>query len=622
VGKTLPLSHAEAAVILAAMYLKCHRRLKDGKEHRYWSIVESHRLANGGTAKRQVLYLGEINDSQREAWCRMIEAFEDGEDQPRQIALFPQDRRPEKLPPDTQLVQVDLSRLEIHRPRQWGACWLILIIWQWLKLDAFWRPRLPLTRKGTDYYPLLLVHVCNRLVDPGSEWFIHRHWYRQTALSDLLDLDAATLPKNPLYHCLDQLLKHKQALFSHLCERWKTLFDARCEVLLYDLTSTYFECDPPAAESGSKKKFGYSRDKRSDCVQVVIALVVTPEGFPLAYEVLPGNTQDKQTLKDFLVRIEDQYGRAERVWVMDRGIPTEDVLREMRESDPPVRYVVGAPKGRLTRYEESFLSKPWNAVRENINVKVLKDEEDGELFVLVRSDKRVGKERSMRRRRLKKLWKRLEQLKGMKQSRDQLLMRLGAARNEAGRAYGLIAIHTPREGEPVDETSFRYTLDREKLREARRREGSYLIRTNLPPDGQEGEPEGRAIWSYYMQLVEIEEAFKNLKGDLGIRPIYHRLDERIEAHIFVCFLAYCVQVSLREKLKSLAGGLTPRAVIEKFATMQMVDVHLPVSDGRRLKMARYTQPDRDLKLLMARMGLELPPQPPPRITSAGELASN
>lgn len=608
------------------MYLKCHRRRKDGKEHRYWSIVESHRLANGQSAKRQVLYLGEINDSQREAWCRMIEAFEEGNERPRQIALFPQDRRPEKLPPGTQLVQVDLKGLEIHRPRQWGACWLILIVWKWLELDAFWRPRLPLTRKKTDYYPLLLVNLCNRLIAPGSEWYILRHWYGQTALDHLLGLESV-LPKNHLYRCLDQLLEHKQALFTHLRQRWETLFSARCEVLLYDLTSTYFECDAAGVESGSKKKFGYSRDKRSDCVQLVIGLVITPEGFPLAYEVLPGNTQDKQTLKDFLVRIEEQYGRAQRVWVMDRGIPTEEVLEEMRGSDPPVHYVVGTPKGRLTHYEASFLSQPWEAVRENVNVKVFREENDGELYVLVRSEQRVSKERSMRRRRLKKLWKRLGELRGMKQSRDQLLMRLGAARNEAGRAYALVCIRTPGEGEPVEEKSFTYGLEREKLREARRREGSYLIRTNLPAEAQGGEAqggemEGARVWKYYMQLVAIEETFKNLKSDLRIRPVHHQLEERIEAHIFVCFLAYCVQVALREKLKSLAGGLSPRAVIEKFATMQMVEVHLPVSDGRRLQMERYTQPGRDLELLMTHMGLQLPPQPPPRISATGQLARN
>jgi transposase len=338
--------------------------------------------------------------------------------------------------------------------------------------------------------------------------------------------------------------------------------------------------------------------------------------------VLPGNTQDKQTLKDFLVRIEKQYGRAQRVWVMDRGIPTEEVLKEMRGSDPPVHYVVGSPKGKLTQYEASFLDQPWEAVRENVNVKVFREEKEGELYVLVRSEQRVSKERSMRRRRLKKLWKRLGELRGMKQSRDQLLMRLGAARSEAGRAYALVWIRTPGEGEPVEEKTFSYGLEREKLREARRREGSYLIRTNLPAEAQGGEPEGARVWKYYMQLVEIEEAFKNLKSDLKIRPVHHQLEQRIEGHIFVCFLAYCVQVALREKLKSLAGGLTPRAVIEKFAEMQLVEVHLPVSDGRRLQMERYTQPGRDLEVLMTRMGVHLPPQAPPRINATGQVVRN
>jgi len=403
---------------------------------------------------------------------------------------------------------------------------------------------------------------------------------------------------------LDKLLGHKQALFSFLRERWQALFDVRFEVLLYDLTSTYFECDVP--ETG-KRKFGYSRDKRSDCVQVVIALIVTPEGFPLAYEVMPGNTSDKTTLADFIRKIEAQYGKAQRTWVMDRGIPTEETLAQMRAAEPPVDYLVGTPKGRLSRLEKEFLKLPWEAVREAVDVKLL--EQEGELYVLARSTGRVDKERSMRKRRLKKLLKRLQELQGQTLTRDQLLLKLGAAKKEAGRAYGLVDIRLPDKDQAVMPETFNFALNRRKLRIARRREGSYLLRSNLKGDNP------ALLWQYYIQLTEVEQAFKELKGDLSIRPIYHQTDDRIEAHIFVAFMAYCLQVTLKHRLRALAPGLTPRAVLEKMATLQMVDVHLPTTDGRCLILSRYTQPEKDQQLLLSQLKLELPPQPPPKITA-------
>jgi len=254
-------------------------------------------------------------------------------------------------------------------------------------------------------------------------------------MADLLGEDFGLVQSDKLYRCLDKLLGHKQGLFSYLRERWQALFDVRFDVLLYDLTSTYFECDPPV---GGKRKFGYSRDKRPDCVQVVIALIVTPQGFPLAYEVMPGNTSDKTTLGDFLKRIEDQYGRAQRTWVMDRGIPTEETLEEMREAEQPVHYLVGTPKGQLSKLEKAFLKQSWEKVHDAVEVKLLK--KDGEVYVLAKSAGRVDKERSMRRRRLKRLWKRLQELQQQKLSRDQLLIKLGAAKKEAGRAYYLVGL--------------------------------------------------------------------------------------------------------------------------------------------------------------------------------------
>lgn len=403
------------------MFLRCNRRRKDGKEHRYWSIVENRRCAGGQVVQRPVLYLGEINDSQRESWCRTIEAFDPQHDRTLPLALFPADRpMPEHATGFG--VQVHLDRMELHRPRQWGACWLACHLYEQLGLDRFWARRLPDSRQGTCWRDILQTLVCYRLIDPGSEWRLHRLWFEQSAMGDLLGRDYGLVEKNALYRTLDKGLKHKRALFSHLQERWKDLFGVKFDVLLYDLTSTYFESPPPEDEK-DKRRFGYSRDKRKDCVQVVIALIVTPEGFPLAYEVLPGNTADKTTLKGFLQKIEGQYGKAERIWVMDRGIPTEAVLEQMRTSDPPVFYLVGTPKGRLNKLESQRLELDWQAVRPGVDVKLLPQQQ--ELYVLARSHDRVNKERAMRRRQLKALCKRLAKLRGMRLTARQLLLKLG-----------------------------------------------------------------------------------------------------------------------------------------------------------------------------------------------------
>ncbi len=584
------------------MFLRANKRFKDGKEHRYWSIVESRRTPGGRIVQRQVLYLGEINDSQRAAWCRSIAVFREGQDQPEQIAIFPEDRQAPAL--DCDVVQIKLSALQLHRPRQWGACWLACQLWDQLGLDEYWSDKLSPSRKGTRWLNVFKTLVCYQLIDPGSEWRLHRQWYEQSAMGDVLGEDFALVQSDKLYRCLDKLLAHKEGMFSYLRARWQSLFDVDFNVLLYDLTSTYFECEPPL---GGKRKFGYSRDKRADCVQVVIALIVTPEGFPLAYEVMPGNTSDKTTLSEFLTKIKRQYGKAQRTWVMDRGIPTEETLKEMREAEPPVHYLVGTPKGRLTALEKAFLKRPWEQVRERVDVKLLA--KDGEIYVLARSAGRVDKERAMRRRRLKKLWKRLHELQHQKLTRDQLLIKLGAAKKEAGRAYYLVEIQLPGKDQQVTAQTFNFSLHKKKLRLVRRREGRYLLRSNLSAK------DPALLWKYYIQLVEIEQAFKELKNDLSIRPIYHQKETRIEAHIFVAFVAYCLQVTLKQRLRSLAPGLTPRAVLEKFAAIQMVDVHLPTTDGRYLVLPRYTQPNKDQQLLLSQLKLKLPDQPPPKIYS-------
>jgi transposase len=498
--------------------------------------------------------------------------------------------------------------MELHRPRQWGACWLACHLYEQLQLDQFWADRLVDSREGTCWRHILQTLVCYRLIDPGSEWRLHRLWFENSAMGDLLDADYSLVEKNALYRCLDKVLEHKGALFGHLKERWQDLFQAKFDVLLYDLTSTYFESDPPNSPK-DKRRYGYSRDKRSDCVQVVIALIVTPEGFPLAYEVLAGNTADKTTLKEFLHKIETQYGKAERIWVMDRGIPTEEVLAEMRQSETPVYYLVGTPKGRLTKLEQQLLSLPWQAVRPGVEVKLLAQEK--ELYILAQSQKRIHKERAMRQRQLRALVKRLKELQQMKLSSTQkLLLKLGAAKGRYPAAWRLIEIEVP---ESLG-ASFWFRLNRQKLRAVRRREGRYLLRSNI---------RGRdpaELWQFYIQLVEIEAAFKNLKDDLALRPIHHQLEHRIEAHILIAFIAYCLHVTVRMRLRRVAGGLTARAVLDKFAAIQMLDVQFPTTDGRTLILSRYTEPTVDHKLLLEQLNLTLPAQPPPRITAAGQLA--
>jgi hypothetical protein len=591
------------------MFLKCSVRLKDGKEHRYWSIVENKRVARGRVIQRHVLYLGEINSTQQASWRKTIDLLEVGQERRRTVALFAEERTPEGWDQDESIVRLKVHELQLHRPRQWGGCWLACHLYQTLGLDDFWARRLAPSRKGTPWDLVLQTLVAYRFLDPGSEWRLHRHWYEHSAMADLLGADFRLAADDTLYRCLDRLLAHKPALFDHLTQRWKDLFGAKFDVLLYDLTSTYFESEPPAEEA-DKRQFGYSRDRRSDCVQVVIGLIVTPEGFPVAYEVLAGNTSDKTTLRSFLQRIEAQYGKADRIWLMDRGVPTEEVLTEMRSSDPPVYYLVGTPKGRLSKLEAELLERPWQQVRPGIEVKVAP--QDNDLYLLAQSRPRRNKERAMRRRQLKALWKRLGEIRQMKLSARQVLLKLGEAKGRYPAAWRLLELTLP-DPSAKGPATFTFWLNRAKLRQVRQREGRYLLRTNLKGYGP------ARLWEFYLLLTQLEEAFKTLKGDLVLRPVYHQKADRIEAHIFVAFLAYCLHVSLHRFLAGHAPGLTPRNVIEKFKTLQMIDVHVPTSDGRLLILPRYTQPEAELQLLLHTLKLRLPDQPPPRLSRAGRL---
>jgi transposase len=582
--------------------LRSTNRKKDGKNHRYFSIVENQRISADKTIQRTVLYLGEINDQQQASWRKSLAVFDEDKQQFTELSLFPEDR---PLPEDAvDSIQVKVSGLELRRPRPFGNCWLASELWHQLGLSEFWRERLPEGRESVSWEKVLRLLVVNRLLEPGSEFRVHRHWFVESAMDALLEENFAVADKDRLYRCLDRLLEHKQDLFVWLKQKWAELFSADFEVLLYDLTSTYFEGE---MEENPKAKRGYSRDSRPDCLQVVIALVVTPDGFPLAYEVMDGNTSEQKTLRPFLEDIEKTYGKARRVWVMDRGIPTEATLREMREPEREMFYLVGTPKGRINKHEKKWLDLPWQKVRDSVQVKLY--EHEGELYVLARSDGRQAKEIAMRRKRLARLLRKLRAIRRRLPGRDQLLLRIGAAKKEAGRAFGFVKIRLPLAHEPVTRETFSFRVEKSKLQKAQQRDGHYLLRSNLTAE------DPAVLWTRYVQLTQIEAVFRSLKSELGIRPIYHQLEHRVDAHILIAFLAYCLQVTLKNRLQIHAPGLTPTAVLEKLGTIQMIDVWIPTRDGRWLILPRYTQPAKDLQLLLEQIHLNLPSQPPPRITA-------
>ena len=604
------------------MFLRATKRFKDGKLHYYWSLVESVRVGRR-VFQRRALYLGELNDSQREEWQHAVEAL-DEKGNVRQLKLFPEDRAPET--DDGQVVRIRMDGLAVKNMRNWGEVWLGTELWDELGLDGFWASRLPPSRKGTDWLAIMKAIVMYRLTGPGSE---------------LVGAGALT-GLSTLYSCLDRVmwpteewkkprgernpaLSFKDDLFFFLRDRWAGLFGSTCDVVLFDLTSTYFEVDGTKALDSDLQRYGYSRDKRGDCLQVVIALVLTPDGFPLAYEVMPGNTGDKETQMPFVRKLEAKYGRIGSLWLMDRGGPSEKTLAEMRKDG--YRYLVGAPRGHLKAVGKKLNEAPWEQVQDGISVKVAKAEAaDGaeDTFVLTKRTARSLKETAMRVKKIRgamktlraiderlgrSKWRRSEPSK-RELGRDELIARLAVAEAKTGRAWKMIDVTIPKEGGKVTAESFSWKLDWPRIREARANdEGSYLLRTNLP------ECDPKTLWKKYMIQGEIEYAFRELKNDLGLRPVYHQLEDRIEAHIFTAFMALCLLQTLRAIAREHAPGLTPRQIIEKFRAVKMVDVVMPTTDGRIVTLPRYVEPKEDVAILLDRLGLTLPAQPPPKVSS-------
>ena len=627
------------------MFLRATKRFKDGKAHCYWSLVESVRVGRR-VFQRQALYLGELNDSQRAEWQRTVEAFDEN-GKPQQMKLFPENRAPGT--DDDSVVRIRTDRLVVKNLRNWGEVWLGTVLWDKLGLDDFWKARLSSSRKGTDWLSIMKAIVLYRFTDPGSELRMHSNWMANTAIEELIGSGALT-GRSTLYSCLDRVIwpsdewrkprgerkgSFKDELFYYLRDRWAGLFGSTCDGVLFDLTSTYFEVDGTKALESELQRYGYSRDKRGDCLQVVVALVLTPDGFPLAYEVMPGNTNDRETQMPFIKRLEAKYGRIGSLWLMDRGVPTEKTLKAMREGG--YKYLVGAPRGHLKVLGDRLAKAEWQNVQDGISVKVARldseagtsasgtvGESSGDTFVLTRSTARSLKETSMRVKKLRGAMKTLFAVDGRigrvrwrkagpvkrELSRDELLKRLAVAEAKAGRAWKMISITLPKEGQKVTPETFHWHLDWDRIDEARANdEGTYLLRTNLP------ECDPKTLWKRYMIQGEIEYAFRELKNDLGLRPVYHQLDDRIEAHVFTAFMALCLFQTLRAIARERAPGLTPRQIVEKFRTVKMVDVVMPTTDHRIVTLPRYIEPKKDVAILLDRLGLTLPEQPPPKVSA-------
>jgi transposase len=580
------------------MYLKTHKRKKNGKYHEYYSIAEKRKISRGRYVEKIVLYLGEISNSQKKSWQKSIKILNE-DNKPSYKSLFAIDNETQVCC-DVDTIPVKLSKMKLSKPRTFGDCWLGCEIWNQLGLDKFWSERIDTARSPFKYSKVLKLLTVNRLIKPGSEFYIHHHWFDQTAMAALLDCDYEIASKDRLYRCLDRIVPYKDELCKYLTEQWQMMFNLEYDVLLYDITSTYFE---GLCKRNPKAKFGRSKDKRSDCRQVLIALVVTPDGFPINYEVLVGNTGESSTLTDLMAKIEKMYGKARRVWLMDRGIPTEQSLKVMRESG--IDYLVGTPRKLLDEFQCELLVQNWQQVNESVCVKYL--EKEGECYVLALSKTRMMKERAIRKRKLRNYLDGLAKLQKNYRDRDRFMKKLGVLQHQAGTCRYCVDLKLPAEGKRVTKKNFSFTFNHQKYRAMIYRDGTYFLRTN-----QTGK-EAVELWQQYMLQCNVEQAFKELKSDIGIRPVYHHKEERVDAHIFIAFLSYCLQATLRQKLRNSASGLTSQAVLETLSRIQILDVTFEIQDNRILVMQRYTEPELEHKLILSHLKMELPLQKPPKI---------
>jgi transposase len=589
------------------MFLRHNRRSKDGKDHIYWSLVETVRTPDG-PRQRSLCYLGELNSSAQTRWLKTIEVFnEQGETQ--QLKLFPSQVEPP--PDDPQVARVLLNKVRLERTRQFGSCWLGLELWRRLELDRFFEQSIDEHDADVPWSRVAAVLTINRLCAPGSELAIEERWYPSTALDDLLGIEEGKINDTRLYRCLDRILPHKTKLERHLKHRYGELFGAEFDVLLYDLTSTYVE---GAAEKNPMMRRGYSRDHRPDCEQMVIALIVNSEGFPFSYETLDGNRADVSTMETILRLVERKYGRARRIWVFDRGIVSEENLAAIRRRGG--QYLVGTPRSQMKPYEEELLKDDWARVRPDVEVKKVVIPQGEETYILCRTAGRKEKEKAIRHRfstRMEEALKRLARTieTGRLKDRNKMERRLGrmqARHSQVNDLYEIDLRDTP-EGVRL---YWQIKEDRKLWRGLR--EGAYMLRTNL----QAGTAE--ELWSRYMQLTEAEASFRALKSELSIRPLFHQKEPRVKAHVMVAFLGYALWVTLKHLLKrrpaiqpqsstSGAENAQPLSVMKALAllsTLQSADIVLPTTDGREIRLRRITEPTAEQKSLLQQLGINLP----------------
>jgi transposase len=589
------------------MFLRPNHRGKDGKDHTYWSLVETVRTADGPRQKA-LCYLGELNNSAQARWLRTVEVFnEQGE--ARQLKLFPSDVEPP--PDDPQVARVLLNKVRLERTRQFGACFLGLELWKRLELDRFFEQAVDGESADVPWSRVAALLAINRLCAPGSELAIEQRWYPSTALDDLLQIEEGQINDTRLYRCLDRILPHKTKLERHLKNRYGELFGAEFDVLLYDLTSTYVE---GAAEKNPMVRRGYSRDHRPDCEQLVIALIVNNEGFPFSYETFDGNRSDVSTMETILRMVERKYGKARRIWVFDRGIVSEENLAAIRKRDG--QYLTGTPRSQMKQFEAELLKEDWTQVRPEVEVRKVAIPQGEETYILCRTSGRKEKEKAIRNRfsnSMETALKGLEKAiaKGRLKDRNKMERRLGKIQARHPQVNDLydVALKDTAAGVRL---FWQIKEDRKNWRESR--EGAYLLRTNLKAETAE------ELWSKYMQLTEAEASFRALKSELSIRPLFHQLEPRVKAHVMVAFLGYALWVTLKHLLKRRPGmvpkesasgvenvqAMTPMRAIALLSTLQSADIVLPTTDGREIRLRRITEPTVEQKSLLRQLGISLP----------------
>jgi transposase len=589
------------------MFLRPHSRNKDGKDHTYWSLVETVRTPDGPRQKT-LCYLGELNSSAQARWLTTVEVFnEQGEAQ--QLKLFPSHVAPP--PDDPQVARVLLNKVRLERTRQFGACFLGLELWKRLELDRCFEQAVDGEPAAVPWSRVAALLAINRLCAPGSELALEQRWFPSTALDDLLQIEEGKINDTRLYRCLDRILPHKTMLERHLKNRYGELFGAEFDVLLYDLTSTYVE---GAAEKNPMVRRGYSRDHRPDCEQLVIALIVNHEGFPFSYETFDGNRSDVSTMETILRMVERKYGKARRIWVFDRGIVSEENLAAIRKRDG--QYLTGTPRSQMKQFEAELLKEDWTQVRPEVEVKKVAIPQGEETYILCRTSGRKEKEKAIRNRfsnSMETALKGLEKtiLAGRLKDRNKMERRLGKIQARHPQVNDLYDVTLQDTAEGV-RLFWQIKEDRKNWRESR--EGAYLLRTNLKAETAE------ELWSKYMQLTEAEASFRALKSELSVRPLFHQLEPRVKAHVMVAFLGYALWVTLKHLLKrrpsmvlkpSASGvenvqPMTPMRALALLSTLQSADIVLPTTDGRKIRLRRITEPTAEQKTLLHQLGISLP----------------